>query len=57
MTPEESDLLSHIGTLIYYGIVVLIVDCTFYGRKYVHLAAYIGIYVVDCFFHRLLSSR
>ncbi|KAJ3877596.1 hypothetical protein F5051DRAFT_408071 [Lentinula edodes] len=43
MTPEESDLLSHIGTLIYYGIVVLIVDCTLYG--FYLLAEFIALYL------------
>lgn len=33
MTPAESALLSQIGTVIYYGIVVLIVDCTLYGER------------------------
>ncbi|KAF5345105.1 hypothetical protein D9757_014896, partial [Collybiopsis confluens] len=31
LSDDESAILSHIGTLIYYGIVVLIVDCTLYG--------------------------
>ncbi|KAJ3997456.1 hypothetical protein F5050DRAFT_1421325 [Lentinula boryana] len=43
MSPEESDLLSQIGTLIYYGIVVLIVDCTLYG--FYLLAEFIALYL------------
>ncbi|KAJ4475561.1 hypothetical protein J3R30DRAFT_567617 [Lentinula aciculospora] len=52
MTPEESDLLSQIGTLIYYGIVVLIVDCTLYG--FYLLAELIAVYL---FIKHGLKSR
>ncbi|KAJ3869864.1 hypothetical protein EV359DRAFT_59475 [Lentinula novae-zelandiae] len=41
MTPEESDLLSHIGTLIYYGIVVLIVDCFYLLAEFITLYLFI----------------
>lgn len=43
MTPEESATLSQIGTVIYYGIVVLIVDCTLYG--FYLLAEFIALYL------------
>ncbi|KIK62311.1 hypothetical protein GYMLUDRAFT_42243 [Collybiopsis luxurians FD-317 M1] len=43
LTDEESAILSHIGTLIYYGIVVLIVDCTLYG--FYLLAEFIALYL------------
>ncbi|KAJ3728219.1 hypothetical protein C8R42DRAFT_257161 [Lentinula raphanica] len=43
MSPEESELLSHLGTIIYYGIVVLIVDCTLYG--FYLLAEFIALYL------------
>jgi hypothetical protein len=43
MTPAESALLSQIGTVIYYGIVVLIVDCTLYG--FYLLAEFIALYL------------
>ncbi|KAF9069439.1 hypothetical protein BDP27DRAFT_1420901 [Rhodocollybia butyracea] len=52
MTPDESALLSHIGTLIYYGIVVLIVDCTLYG--FYLLAEFIALYL---FFKHGLKQR
>jgi hypothetical protein len=43
MTPAESELLSQIGTIIYYGIVVLIVDCTLYG--FYLLSQFIAMYL------------
>ncbi|KAE9398126.1 hypothetical protein BT96DRAFT_976576 [Gymnopus androsaceus JB14] len=52
MTPDESALLSQIGTVIYYGIVVLIVDCTLYG--FYLLAEFIALYL---FFKHGLKQR